>query len=255
MKHIYMLLFILLPFAGFTQIITGTVTDVQQKPLAGITVSEKGTRQGTLTDENGKFKIEVTGSDPVLVFSAANLQTLGIKVDGQKDLQITLNQKLTSLDEVHIIAYGTNTQRNSVGSISKISSLEIQQQAITNPLAALEGRVPGLSITASSGLPGASFVVQIRGQNTLNANLGSLPSKDQPLFIIDGVPFAPQNNNVNQFQSAISPGTGATYGNAYGGVSPFNSINPADIESIEVLKDADATAIYGSRGGNGVILV
>jgi TonB-linked SusC/RagA family outer membrane protein len=250
-----MLFIIFSPLIGLSQTITGTVNDIQQKPLSGITVSEKGTRQGTVTDEKGKFKIKLISTDPTLIFSAANLQTLGIKVDGQKDIQVTLNPKLTSLDEVHIIAYGTNTQRNTVGSLSKISSAEIQQQAITNPLAALEGRVPGLSVTASSGMPGASFVVQIRGQNTLNANLGNVASKDQPLFIIDGVPFAPQNDNVNQFSSAISPGIGVTYGNPYGGVSPFNSINPSDIESIEVLKDADATAIYGSRGGNGVILI
>ena len=255
MKHIYMLLISLWPCIGFSQIITGTVTDVQQKPLCGITVSEKGTGQGTVTDDKGTFKIKVVGKDPTLIFSAANMQALDIKVDAQKNIQVALNPKLTSLDEVHIIAYGTSTQRNSVGSITKVSNAEIQQQAVTNPLAALEGRVPGLSITASSGVPGSSFIVQIRGQNTLNSNLGSLAIKDQPLFIIDGVPFAPQNDNVNQFPSAISPGIGGFYNNPYGGVSPFNSINPSDIESIEVLKDADATAIYGSRGGNGVILI
>jgi len=244
-----------LPIVALAQTITGTVYDQAQKPLGGITVYEKGTHQATVTDEKGQFKIKTVSSAPFLIFSATNMETLGIEVGNQRDLKVYLNPKLTSLDEVHVIAYGTSTQRNSVGSISKVTSTEIQQQPVTNPLAALEGRVPGLSITASSGIPGSSFTVQIRGQNTLNAALGSLAPRDQPLFIIDGVPFAAQNDNLNQFQSVMSPGSGIYYNNPNGGVSPFNSINPADIESIEVLKDADATAIYGSRGGNGVILI
>lgn len=255
MKHLYTLLILFLPVTGFAQVVTGMVNDVQSKPLYGITVSEKGSHQATVTDDKGHFKIRTITLKPVLIFSAANLQTEEVEVGRQTELKIILLQKTTSLDEVHVIAYGTSTQRNSVGSITKITSAEIQQQPVTNPLAALEGRVAGLSIVASSGLPGSSFSVQVRGQNTLNANLGSLANRDQPLFIVDGVPFAPQNDNVNQFRSAISPGNGTFYGNAYGGVSPFNSINPSDIESIEVLKDADATAIYGSRGGNGVILI
>ena len=255
MKHIYLLFIYVLPFLGFSQTITGTVYDAQWNPLSGITVAEKGTRQATVTDDKGQFKIKAVSLEPTLIFTATNLQTLEVKVSGQKELKITLNPKLTSLDEVHVIAYGTSTQRNSVGSISKVTSTEIEEQPVTNPLAALQARVPGLTITASSGVPGASFIVQIRGQNTLNSLPGNLSSKDQPLFIIDGVPFAPQNDNLNQFHSANSPGVAQIYNNNYGGVSPFNSINPADIESIEVLRDADATAIYGSRGGNGVILI
>lgn len=255
MKKLINLVLAFLPFIVFGQTITGTVEDTQKKPLAGVTIMEKGTQHATTSNDKGEFRIKLNTSDPSLIFKATNTETLEIKVNGQKNLLVILYPKLTSLDEVQIIAYGTNTQRNSVGSISKISSSDIQQQPVTNPLAALQGRVSGLSITSSSGVPGASFTVQIRGQNTLNPTAFGLTPKDQPLFIIDGVPFAAQNDNVNQFRSVISPGTGSYYGNAYGGVSPFNSINPADIESIEVLKDADATAIYGSRGGNGVILI
>ncbi len=255
MKYKLLLLMILFPLICCSQIITGVVTDVQQKPLSGITILEIGTKQAAVSDDKGEFRIKVLSSSSVLRFSATNLETLDLPVAGQKHLQVVLNPKLTSLDEVHVIAYGTSTQRNTVGSISKVSSVEIQQQPVTNPLAALQGRVQGLSVTASSGVPGASFIVQIRGQNTLNPSLGNLSSKDQPLFIVDGVPFAAQNDNINQFPSVVSPGQGSYYGNAYGGVSPFNSINPSDIESIEVLRDANATAIYGSRGGNGVILI
>jgi TonB-linked SusC/RagA family outer membrane protein len=255
MKFIILLFSSLFPLVCFSQTITGTVSDPQLKPLNGITITQKGTHQATMSDDRGQFKIKVIGVEPIILFTATNLETLEVKVEKQTELKVILYQKLTALDEVHVIAYGTNTQRNSVGAITKITSNEIQQQPVTNPLAALQGRVAGLSITASSGVPGSSFIVQVRGQNTLNSSLGSLSQKDQPLFIIDGVPLAAQNDNINQFSSANSPGQGAYYGNPYGGVSPFNSINPSDIESIEVLKDADATAIYGSRGGNGVILI
>ncbi|AMR32376.1 hypothetical protein A0256_13565 [Mucilaginibacter sp. PAMC 26640] len=255
MKFIILLFSLLFPLVCFSQTITGTVSDPQLKPLNGITITQKGTHQVTMSDDRGQFKIKVVGVEPIIVFTATNLATLEVKVENQTDLKVILYQKLTALDEVHVIAYGTNTQRNSVGAITKITGTEIQQQPVANPLAALQGRVAGLSITASSGVPGSSFIVQIRGQNTLNSSLGSLSQKDQPLFIIDGVPLAAQNDNINQFSSANSPGQGSYYGNSYGGISPFNSINPADIESIEVLKDADATAIYGSRGGNGVILI
>ncbi len=250
-----MLFIAFIPVTGFCQMVTGTVKDGNQKPLEGITVTEKGTHNGTVTDDKGQFIIKIATAKPILLFTAANMGKYEIPVNGKKEIIITLYPKLNSLDEVQVIAYGTSTQRNTVGSITKVTSSEIDQQPVSNPLAALEGRVPGLIVTATSGMPGASFTVQVRGQNTLNPNGGGLSPIDQPLFIIDGVPFAPQNTNVNQFSSAISPGAGHVYGNPYGGVSPFNSINPADIESIEVLRDADATAIYGSRGGNGVILI
>ncbi|MDR6943698.1 SusC/RagA family TonB-linked outer membrane protein [Mucilaginibacter pocheonensis] len=256
MIKFYILLLLMLPVYTFGQVISGTVSDTHDKLLSGVTVTLKGTPQVTFTNDNGQFKIKISGSNPTLVFTATNTDTLELKVGTEKkELKIILNPRLTSLDEVHVIAYGTNTQRNSVGSISKISSSDIQQQPVTNPLAALEGRVPGLVVTSTSGIPGSSFTVQVRGQNTLSTAAGQLSPKDQPLFIVDGVPFATQNGNINQFQSIASPGTGNVYSNPYGGISPFNGLNPNDIESIEVLKDADATAIYGSRGGNGVILI
>jgi TonB-linked SusC/RagA family outer membrane protein len=252
MKQLYLLLLSLFPVYCVAQDISGTVKNTQDKPLSAVTLTLKGTKTATITNDNGQFKIKVIGADPILVFTAINTDTLEVKVRGEKkDLKIILNPKLTSLDEVHVIAYGTNTQRNSVGSISKISAADIEQQPVSNPLAALEGRVPGLVVTSTSGMPGASFNVQIRGQNTLSPSLSGIAPKDQPLFIVDGVPFAAQNANINQLTSIFSP----TAGNLYSGVSPLNGINPNDIESIEVLRDADATAIYGSRGGNGVVLI
>ncbi|MES2108765.1 MAG: SusC/RagA family TonB-linked outer membrane protein [Bacteroidota bacterium] len=255
MKHIYYVLLLFMPAICYGQTITGTVHDAQNEPLAGITVTASGARNQAVTNEKGGFQINISVADKYLRFSATGLEPVEIEIAGKKDILVTMIKRSNKLDEVQIIAYGTNTQRYNVGSVTKVTAEEIGKQAISNPLEALQGRVPGLTIAATSGIPGASFNVQIRGQNTLKPSTSFISPKDNPLFIIDGVPFAPQNGNINQFSSLASPGIGNLYNNAYGGLSPFNSINPNDIESIEVLRDADATAIYGSRGGNGVILI
>lgn len=245
------------PLFGLCQTITGVVKNLNNELLPGVTVTVKGTTTATATNEKGQFTLNTESPNAILRFSAANMETQEMALAGKTDVVIVLKPKTNSLDEVQVIAYGTNTQRNTVGSISKVSGDDISGEPVTNPLAGLEGRIPGLEITASSGVPGASFNVQIRGQNTVNPNLAAytIAPLDQPLFIIDGVPYAPQNGNINQFPSLAAPGSGNLYNNHYGGISPFNSINPADIESVEVLRDADATAIYGSRGGNGVIII
>jgi TonB-linked SusC/RagA family outer membrane protein len=256
MKYSYLLLIILLsPLITFCQVVTGKVMNPENEPIEGVNVGIKGTKQFTSTNEKGLFKITVNNPASVLQFTATNVETLEVELSGRKEITVILLPKVSKLDEVHIIAYGTSTQRYNVGSISKVTAEDIAMQPVSNPLSALQGRVSGLVVTSTSGIPGASVKVQLRGQNSLNPNLNNISPIDNPLFIIDGVPFSPQNANVNQFPSAASPGIGVTFNNAYGGISPFNSINPLDIESIEVLKDADATAIYGSRGGNGVILI
>ncbi|MBS7565540.1 SusC/RagA family TonB-linked outer membrane protein [Mucilaginibacter sp. Bleaf8] len=241
----------------FSQTITGTVVNTRNEPLDGITIAVKGGKTVGVTDEKGYFKLRINDASTVLRFTAAFAEPLEITVGPQQTLRVVLQTKTTGLDEVHVIAYGTTSQRNTVGTISKISAAELSQQVVTNPLAALQGRVPGMVVTSTSGLPGASFNVQIRGQNTLNPNRTASPfaPSDNPLFIVDGVPYAAQNTNINQFSSLAAPGNGNIYNNHSGGLSPFNNLNPSDIESIEVLRDADATAIYGSRGGNGVILI
>lgn len=238
--------------------VKGKIVNAEGQPLIGITISVKGSGKATVTDNNGEFFLADISYEAVLVISGAETETREVKVSGKQYISVRLSQRISELDETMVIAYGKTTRRFSTGSVSKITADDISRQPISNPLAALQGRVPGLTITSTSGLPGASFIVQIRGQNSLNPNPSlnaGLNPIDNPLFIIDGVPFAPQNANINQFSSLASPGNISTFGNPYGGLSPFNSINPADIESIEVLRDADETAIYGSRGANGVILV
>ncbi|MGY3212458.1 SusC/RagA family TonB-linked outer membrane protein [Mucilaginibacter sp. HD30] len=256
MKNLYYLLILLLPLIGRGQSISGTVTDQQNEPVPGVTVTYPGTRLQSATDEMGHFMMPVTSGLGVLRFTFTGMTTQEVDFTGKKEIRVVMLKSNNKLDEIQVVAYGTNTRRYNLGSVSTVSAEDIGKQAVSNPLEALQGRVPGLSVSATSGVPGAAFNVQIRGQNTIrSSSTTSLAPRDNPLFIIDGVPFAPQNTSVNQFNSIAAPGLGGVFNNPYGGISPFNSINPADIESMEVLRDADATAIYGSRGGNGVILI
>lgn len=238
--------------------IAGRVTNEKDEPVIGASVKVKGTELGTSTGANGEFRLMNISPSDILIVSGAEIESKEIKVNDQAFLKITVISKVSNLDEAIVVGYGTTTRRFSTGSVSKVSSKEITAQPVTNPLAALQGRVAGLDVISSSGVPGSSINIQIRGQNSINPNpVGNkgIAPLDNPLIIIDGVPFAPQNANINLFRSLASPGDLGTYGNPYGGISPFNNINPADIESIEILRDASETAIYGSRGANGVILI
>ncbi|MGZ3814325.1 MAG: SusC/RagA family TonB-linked outer membrane protein [Mucilaginibacter sp.] len=256
MKFLIMICMLLAPAVVFSQVVTGVIRTSENELYPGVTVSEKGKNNFTISNGKGEFKLKLTSSAAIIRFTATGAEPLELTYNGQTAIEVTLKTKTNTLDEVHVIAYGTSTQRNTVGSITRVSGRDLSEQPVTNPLAALEGRVPGMTVVQTSGVPGASVNLQIRGQNTINPgfqNNGVAPL-DQPLIIVDGVPFAPQNTNINQFPSLAAPGLGP-YNNSYGGISPFNGLNIADIESIEVLRDADATAIYGSRGGNGVILI
>jgi TonB-linked SusC/RagA family outer membrane protein len=240
--------------------ISGKVLDENGQPLPGVTVRQKGTNNITTTDSKGVFSIDVPGDNTIIAFSYIGYVTQEIPVSRSENvLNINLKKSTSELDQVQVIAYGTQTKRFSIGSVTSVTAKDIAEQPVSNPLLALQGRVPGLVVTQTSGLPGGMVTIQIRGQNTISQQPGpAYPPLDQPLFIIDGVPFAPQNSSITQFASLASPigvGVNSRYLNPYGGISAFNSINPQDIESIEVLRDADATSIYGSRGANGVVLI
>jgi len=236
--------------------ITGKVVNDQNEPVVGATVAVEGSNLATATDENGEFALSSVNEEATLLITSIGYVAKDIKLNGKTKFLIRLKISISTLDETVLIAYGNTTRRFNTGSITKVTSEEISEQPVLNPLAALQGRVPGLVVTSTSGLPGSSFDIQIRGQNSLNPDPNNtLAPKDNPLFIIDGVPFAPQNNNINQLPSLASPGVNILLNNSYGGISPFSTIDPSDIKSIEVLSDADATAIYGSRGANGVILI
>ena len=251
-----------------TGVIAGTVMDSTFTPLADASVLVKGTEIGKHTDDHGKFLLKgtaVADSNVTLIISYTGYETqrrLIPKGDAAPSI-IILHSSVSQLDQIEIVAYGTTTQRYNVGQMAVITARDIEKQPVNNVLEALQGQVAGLQVTPTNGAPGGMVLAQIRGQNTLPPSTAAsgqitFPNYNQPLFIIDGIPFAPQNNSL--LGDAIGPsflsvGAGASGANNYGGISPLNSINPLDIESVTVLKDADATAIYGSRAGNGVILI
>ncbi|PKQ44215.1 SusC/RagA family TonB-linked outer membrane protein [Confluentibacter flavum] len=213
----------------------GTITDTQGLPLAGVAISVKGTQKGTVSDFNGFYTIKVDANE-TLVFSFIGFKTHEIAVQGRNELNLVLETDITALSTVEINAgYYTVNDRERTGNISRITAKEIETQPVANPLSALQGRMPGVYIQQRSGVPGGGFIVRIRGQN-------SITKGNDPLYIVDGVPFISS--------TLASLGT-----EIVSNANPLSSINPSDIESVEVLKDADATAIYGSRGANGVVLI
>ncbi|WP_172335474.1 SusC/RagA family TonB-linked outer membrane protein [Mucilaginibacter sp. SG564] len=248
---------------------SGRVTDTIGNPLIGASVAltPEAAKFGLSVQTDNKGRFNLTNVEPGkyrLMVSYVGYQKYESQItldEPGKSVEIILHQGTSSLDQVRVIAYGTDSKRFSVGAIATVTAAEISKQPVNNPLLALQGQAPGLNVTATSGIPGSQVLVQVRGQNSLNlvqASYNTVKPYDQPLFIIDGVPFAAQNNNVNQFASLV---TAQSNPNAPGinpslvGVSPFSNINPADIESISILKDADATSIYGTQGSNGVILI
>ncbi|MGH7239220.1 MAG: carboxypeptidase-like regulatory domain-containing protein, partial [Candidatus Saccharimonadales bacterium] len=204
--------------------VRGRVIDEQGQPVAGATVIEKGTSNGTITDEKGGFILHASDQDDSLVISNIGYEKTKLKAAAAKGTTLTLRRSSNELDQTVIRAYGTTTRRLNTGDISTVTAREIGQQPVSNPLAALEGRVPGLVVTQSSGVPGSAFKVQIMGQN-------SIAQGSEPLFVIDGIPYAPNNNFTNQL-------TSAAVANDRSGLSPFSSLNPSDIASVEILKDA-----------------
>ena len=221
--------------------IKGKVVSPKGEPVAKATVSIKGTEQNTMTDGEGQFSLENVIEDAVLIISSVGYESVEIRTNGKSFINAVLQIKITSLDEFQVIAYGQTTKRFNTGNVSSVKAADIEKQPVNNPLLALQGRVPGMEISQATGVAGSGITIQVRGKN-------SYKNGNDPLYIIDGVPYASQN--LPGLSSALIFGNGNLAPS-----SPFSYINPADIESIDVLKDADATAIYGSRGANGVILI
>jgi len=242
--------------AADTLNIRGRVVDPAKRPLPGatLTINHNNAQTVIVTNENGIFDVGLIARNAIIKVSYIGY--LPKLITPQSDLgDIVLTEKNSQLDETVVIGYGSESKRFSVGSTATLSAKDIENQPISNPLAALEGQVPGLTVTQSSGVPGASLALQIRGQNSLQSNLNNFKPYDQPLFIIDGVPFAPQNANSNILTNMNTKFTYTGGLDMSSGLSPFNSLNPRDIETISVLKDADATSIYGTQGANGVIII
>ncbi|AJA67378.1 TonB-linked outer membrane protein, SusC/RagA family [Myroides sp. A21] len=230
--------------------------DTKQKPtikLSGTVKDSFGTLGGVIvtvgskvvtTDVDGKYTTYITSGDKI-TFSMIGYKDQSIVYSGGSVLNITLSEDNNTLDEIVVNAgYYSVKDRERTGSIARVTAKEIEFQPVTNPLQAVQGRMTGVDITQSSGIAGGNMDIEIRGTNFMGDKLSG---RNNPLYIIDGVPF-------------LSNALGLSSGNIgieilQSGMSPLNAINPNDIESIEVLKDADATAIYGSRGANGVVLI
>ncbi|RZM27496.1 MAG: SusC/RagA family TonB-linked outer membrane protein [Pedobacter sp.] len=225
----------------FTAIdVKGTVVDEDSQPLPGATVKVKGGTQGAVTDKAGDFFLKGVPDDAVLVIAYLGYKPHELRASANMG-QIKLEQIPEELQEVVINkGYYETTRELNTGSVSMVDAKTIEKQPVTNPLAALSGRMPGVFIQQTSGVPGSDFKIQIRGKNSLRED------GNEPLYIVDGMPFSSEK---------VSSSNYTTVGIIPGGTSPLTSINPMDIETIQVLKDADATAIYGSRGANGVVLI
>lgn len=197
--------------------IKGTVKDANGEEVIGATVLEKGTKNGTTTDLNGNFTLKVSGKSPLQI-SYVGMKSQEVSINGRSSISVTMQEESTSLNDVVVIGYGTIKKRDLTGAVTSIKSDDVVASPVMNPMESLQGKVAGLDITKTSGQAGSGINLQLRGNRTISGN-------GNPLFIIDGMP------------------------------GDYNTLNPNDIESVEVLKDASSTAIYGSSGANGVIII
>lgn len=223
-------------FAQATKNISGKVTDENSTGIAGVSITLKGTSQGTATDSVGFFSIDAPQKNAVLQFSSVNYEPREIKVGSSSSLNVQLlpDTKTKNLGEVVVVGYGTQRKVDLTGSVASVTRKDFINKPFTSPDQILGGRVSGVNIANRSGDPGAPIDVRIRGVGTTNVN--------QPLWVIDGVPIV-QTSNVT-----VNTGSSTE-------TNPLAGINASDIESIDVLKDASASAIYGARAANGVIIV
>ncbi len=220
------------------QTVSGTVSDVNG-PLPGASVLVKGTTNGTQTDFDGNYTLSDVGDSATLVFSYIGFKTVEIAVNGQSTINVTLQEDAQALDEVVIIGYGQTTVKDATGAVAAVTSEDFNGGVIASPEQLIQGKTAGVQITQASGEPGAGMNLRIRGSNSIRSN-------NNPLFVVDGVPLSGEST---------TPSGGDVINGGNATRNPLNFINPNDIESMSILKDASATAIYGSRGANGVVII
>ena len=207
--------------------VTGKVTDKSDgNPLPGVTIKVQGSTAGTSTNSNGEYALKIT-DNAILVFSYIGYNELQLTFTGNSNLNAQLVSNNQKLDEVVVIGYGTTTKKDATGSVATVSAAQIKDLPVSSVDQKLKGQIPGVQISTTTGTPGGGTSIKIRGS-------GSIGAGDNPLFVVDGYPISNTSGQVS---------------------NPLNVINPNDIESITVLKDASSTAIYGSRGSNGVVVI
>ena len=219
------------------QEVSGNVSDATG-PLPGASVVVQGTTNGTQTDFDGNYTLSNVDANAVLVFSYIGYSTQEVPVNGRSTINVVMQEDAEALDEVVIIGYGTTTVKDATGAVTAVSAEDFNGGVIASPEQLIQGKTAGVNIQQTSGEPGAGISINIRGSNSVRAN-------NNPLFVVDGVPLSGEGT---------SP-TGTTGGGGTAQRNPLNFLNPNDIASISVLKDASATAIYGSRGANGVVII
>jgi len=222
-------------------LIKGTVTDEKGNGLPGATVSVKGTKVGTTTDVNGAFTLNMPEGTNVIVISFIGMKTQEVTVGSRTSLAVTLQPDDQSLAEVVVIGYGTAKRADVTSSITTVKAAELKDMPVAGIDQMLQGKAAGVTVTSNGGQPGGGVSVKVRGVTSINSN--------DPLFVIDGVPFVRGNTSSSQGYAGLGGSDGQT------GNSVMAMLNPNDIESIDVLKDASAQAIYGSQAANGVILI
>ena len=226
------------------QTISGRVIEADTgDPLPGVTVLVKGTTYGVYSDESGRYTIQTAPDANTLVFSFIGKADLEVPIDGRAQIDVSLSPEETNLQEVVIVAYGTTRREDVTGSLSSVDGEVLQEVPVAGIDQVLQGRAAGVHVTSANGQPGGGVSVRVRGPSSIN-------SSNQPLYVIDGIPVESQDLQIpGEFGTATGGGLGGQTGNS------LSTINFADVESIEVLKDASATALYGSRAANGVVLI
>ncbi len=220
------------------QTVSGTVSDANG-PLPGASVLVKGTTNGTQTDFDGNFTLDGIGESAVLAISYIGYKSVEIPVNGRTTVNVTLEEDAQALEEVVIIGYGQTTIEDATGAVAVVNAEDFNQGVISSPEQLIQGQSAGVQITQSSGEPGAGINVRIRGTSSVRSN-------NNPLFVVDGIPLS--GDDVSAGGASLGAGSSSAK-------NPLNFLNPNDIESMSILKDASATAIYGSRGANGVIII
>jgi len=220
--------------------LSGTVNDEVGVPLPGVTVVVKGTTQGTITDSNGKYLLESSQPKGTIVFSFIGMSTEELPFIGTGSYKMVLKPTSVDIEEVVAIGYGTVRKTDLTGSVASVGAEKMKNRPYSNALQSLTGQISGVQITQTQGAPGMAPSIKVRGASSINAGT-------TPLYVIDGIPL--EDNTIRSGDGASSSS------NMDFNRNPMNSINPNDIESIEILKDASSAAIYGSRGANGVVII
>jgi TonB-linked SusC/RagA family outer membrane protein len=239
----FQLTFILLllgVLVGYAQNISGTIKSVGGEPLIGASVVLKGTNNGAITDVDGKYALTLPSQSGTLVISFVGYETQEIAVGSSSVIDVSLSEG-SALSEVVVVGYGTQKKSQTTGAISSINSRQLTEMPVTNVAQALQGRVAGVDVSQSGSKPGSTPTIRVRGRRSFRAS-------NDPLYVVDGVPLAGTPAYIN------TPGFGNVGGIA-DATTGFEDLNPNDVQSMEILKDATATAIYGARGANGVVLI